>query len=394
MAPPPLAAASRAFIHSPSAWFPPLKSAHSHHHKIRSKQAIDGRRGQHVGGAVLRRALDHPAGGSWAAAAASMALAGQGERARVSDDPIAPVIAFPGGGIYFWWQAGAVKSLQKHYNLTAATLMGASAGALTAALAGCEADMDKAFAVAQRLAKENNLWARRGGLMGIWGPIIREWLEEVLPKDAAERCSGRLHVSVAEVKPRLKVLERCLINSFDNRSEFIEACLTSVHIPYFLDGKPFREYRGRKCVDGSVTSMLRGKSWHVKPDETVPTIFIDHKEDKILQEKNWGFLETISESSFKEMYDMGYEHLEMLHEQGKLIELDDKMRLIALADDQGERGDEGSSCYYYTRKRRQDAAHRPGRRVRVSAVMRGALVTTIPGKDDKMRLIALADESG
>jgi len=45
----------------------------------------------------------------------------------------APTIAFPGGGIYFYWQAGAVHYLQQHFNLRQANLIGASAGALTAA---------------------------------------------------------------------------------------------------------------------------------------------------------------------------------------------------------------------------------------------------------------------
>lgn len=45
----------------------------------------------------------------------------------------APTICFPGGGIYFYWQAGAVHYLQQHFNLRQANLVGASAGALTAA---------------------------------------------------------------------------------------------------------------------------------------------------------------------------------------------------------------------------------------------------------------------
>lgn len=43
--------------------------------------------------------------------------------------------------------------------------------------------------------------------MGIWGGIIQQWLEECLPEDAAQRCAGRLQVSIAEVRPKLKILE-------------------------------------------------------------------------------------------------------------------------------------------------------------------------------------------
>jgi pimeloyl-ACP methyl ester carboxylesterase len=40
------------------------------------------------------------------------------------------------GGVFFYHQAGAVHYLQQHFDLTKARLVGASAGALTAALAG------------------------------------------------------------------------------------------------------------------------------------------------------------------------------------------------------------------------------------------------------------------
>jgi hypothetical protein len=37
-----------------------------------------------------------------------------------------------------------------------------------------------------RLAKEYQIWDRPQGLMGIWGKIIREWLDEILPENATE----------------------------------------------------------------------------------------------------------------------------------------------------------------------------------------------------------------
>ena len=39
---------------------------------------------------------------------------------------------------------------------------------------------------------ENDIWNRPGGLAGIWGSLVREWLDELLPEDAAERCNGRV----------------------------------------------------------------------------------------------------------------------------------------------------------------------------------------------------------
>ena len=35
-----------------------------------------------------------------------------------------------------------------------------------------------------RLAVEADLWNKKLGLLGIWGGLIREWLDEILPEDA------------------------------------------------------------------------------------------------------------------------------------------------------------------------------------------------------------------
>ena len=85
-----------------------------------------------------------------------------------------PCIVFPGGGIYFWWQAGAVKALQQSIEMDEYCYVGASAGSISAVFAACNVDMDEAFNSAARLADENGLWDRREGFAGIWGPLIGE----------------------------------------------------------------------------------------------------------------------------------------------------------------------------------------------------------------------------
>jgi len=40
--------------------------------------------------------------------------------------------------------------------------------------------------------EENGVWDRKMGLAGVWGPIVRSWLEEILPSDAAQRCHSRV----------------------------------------------------------------------------------------------------------------------------------------------------------------------------------------------------------
>ena len=40
---------------------------------------------------------------------------------------------------------------------------------------------------ADRLAVKADLWNKRLGLLGIWGGLIRQWLDEILPEDADQR---------------------------------------------------------------------------------------------------------------------------------------------------------------------------------------------------------------
>jgi hypothetical protein len=119
-----------------------------------------------------------------------------------------PSIVFPGGGIYFWWQAGAVKALQESCDLDGYSFSGASAGSLSAVFAASGVDMDDAYQSAHRLASENGIWERREGLAGIWGSLIHQWLTELLPENVAERCSGRVSIMVTEVRPWFVPFER------------------------------------------------------------------------------------------------------------------------------------------------------------------------------------------
>ena len=129
-----------------------------------------------------------------------------------------------------------------------------------------------------------------------------QWLDELLPEDAAERCRGRVRLVVTEVPSlRLRYLE-----DFESKEDLIDACsewhafkgraaavprffpgepgkqcrccgglgvapavvpsadpcwpaclpptpcpaVTTVHIPFFLDGNASRTYRGQPYIDG------------------------------------------------------------------------------------------------------------------------------------------------
>lgn len=158
------------------------------------------------------------------------------------------LICFPGQGMLFWWQQGAINALEQHVDLTRASVSGASAGACTAVLTACGVRGDVALACAEDLAQRRGLFQRPLGLAGVWGGLVRRWLCELLPHDAHARCDGRVHISLLEILP----WRRRLVSDFCSRSALLDAVMASLHVPLFMDGSPCAMHRGRPCIDAGV----------------------------------------------------------------------------------------------------------------------------------------------
>jgi hypothetical protein len=80
----------------------------------------------------------------------------------------------------------------QHFQLSKVPMVGASGGGLAAVLATCDVHPEEVMESAYRLSKQHNIWERPLGLMGTWGYVIEEWLDELLPADAAERCRDQV----------------------------------------------------------------------------------------------------------------------------------------------------------------------------------------------------------
>jgi predicted acylesterase/phospholipase RssA len=221
-------------------------------------------------------------------------------------------IIFPGGGIFFWWQAGVVKALQQQYDLGRRDIImsGASAGSITCILAACSVDMDAAMDAALRLSDTAGIFTQRRGLAGIWGDLIEKWLHEMLPDDCHVICSNRVNISVTTITTSFMPLHRRVINTFTSKQDIIDACLASVHVPYFIDGKFSRTYRGDTCVDGSFLFFLHNIPWSVTEqfDGTHRAMMVYHRNDKKLMKRKWGMFQTIDKESVLAMFSMGYNY--------------------------------------------------------------------------------------
>jgi hypothetical protein len=193
--------------------------------------------------------------GRRAEAAAASASARAGRAAAPQPDDGRPVLGLAGGGVYFFWELGVLRYLSERYDLGRCRFVGASAGALAAVLCACRIDPLRATRLAFDLSIEADVLNRPGGLAGIWGALIRRWLDELLPEDAAERCrGGRVRIVATEV-PALRVV---YLDDFASRQELIDALMASVHIPLFLDGAPSARFRGAAFVDGSLWDFVTG----------------------------------------------------------------------------------------------------------------------------------------
>lgn len=238
-----------------------------------------------------------------------------------------PFILFPGSGILFWWQAGAASALTRRFDLSGAGFAGTSGGALAAVLAACGCDAKSAFNSAQRLCREAGAFERGPwGLYAIWGGLVRAWLAEILPKDAASRCAGRVHIVV-----RRPLGSPYTVNDFQSRIDLIDACLASAHIPFLMDGSLLAAFRGAHHVDSDAVPFSKQAVSRTleSPAEQKPRIIVDPRDDPRVRTRYTSFFSSLQLSSpdrIGELMGWGEMHIHSL-DANKHIQVLDTVRL-------------------------------------------------------------------
>lgn len=162
-------------------------------------------------------------------------------------------ICCPGGGVFFWWQLGAIRELLSLFDLPDhVSLSGYSAGALAIVMGQCGVDPAVAYASAFKLADDAGCFRSPLGLFGTWGRLVAAWLDALLPADAAARCTGRCRVVVTQCWPLPRARG---ITTFQCRQDVVSSLMASTHIPFFMDGRPTsRHVRG--AADGGLLTFL------------------------------------------------------------------------------------------------------------------------------------------
>mmetsp|Transcript_6088 Transcript_6088/g.17432 ORF Transcript_6088/g.17432 Transcript_6088/m.17432 type:complete len:512 (+) Transcript_6088:157-1692(+) len=157
---------------------------------------------------------------------------------------------FSAGGLLFSYYIGVVFALHDLGIITRETKIGgASAGSLIAACYHSGLSQELITSACFELAKD----CRTNGTRGRLGLVVREFLEKLLPEDIHERCKNRAFVAITRVWPRPTPE---LISDFHSRDDLIQALLTSCHVPWWLDSRPWTTFRGSASYDGGLTNFI------------------------------------------------------------------------------------------------------------------------------------------
>eukprot|EP00897_Mesotaenium_endlicherianum_P010023 jgi/Mesen1/9049/ME000057S08478 len=230
-------------------------------------------------------------------------------------------VASAAGGMFFYWQLGACASIAKRYDMSRLHMAGASAGALAATLAACQVDGQKAAKAAFQLSLDNHIWDRPGGATSCH----------------ASCHTGRLHLYVLHLPSfRSPGFTRAAVTEFASKADVVEACMASVHIPWFMDGRLSTPFRDRRTVDGSI---LASKEDLALGGER-PTVWLDYTSDEEMKKKRWKFLDLGHEGEgppktwewLQEMMARGEQYADELERQGLL----EPFHRIRLCDEHNE----------------------------------------------------------
>ncbi|GIL77331.1 hypothetical protein Vretimale_3026 [Volvox reticuliferus] len=226
--------------------------------------------------------------------------------------PKTKTLSWAGAGIFFFWQLGAMKYLAERYDLTRVPMAGASGGALAAVLAACGVPAELVLQRAYELSVKHGIWEKPLGLLGIWGSLIEQWLDDLLPPDAAERCRGKITIIVTT----LPNMGQVGISDFTDKYDLINVAMASAHIPMLLDLKFARLCRGKYCVDGSFPDFFYNDNSELLKAGGSAVIFDYFNDTKLVRKGRMDMLSLKKYEEVMHIMQLGYEYAQGLHHEG------------------------------------------------------------------------------
>lgn len=229
-------------------------------------------------------------------------------------------IEFAGGGIFFWWYAGAAIYLAEQSYLKDVPLIGTSAGAVAASMLALDSPFHTAPEVAVRIGKAYGVDKSRTGLVGVFGRIAKEFLEELTPPNPEETQLRRLNIVVT---PRRVHQGPEVLTGFYTKEDVINAVMASIHIPLIMNGELFAEYQQQKYIDGSFWTLIRsaGFAWRMRNLEVgmerPGTLLLDYKHDSAFMQTfgKMSIMKLVRPDDLHVMMDFGYDYVRRLDQQ-------------------------------------------------------------------------------
>ncbi|WAR03168.1 PLPL2-like protein [Mya arenaria] len=162
--------------------------------------------------------------------------------------------SFAGCGFLGIYHVGVASCLRQHapHLIENCHFAGASAGAMIACCLICDCCLGDCTTFTLRLATK-----ARSFSLGPLHPsfkiakILREALREVLPDNAHEIATGKLHISLTRVSDRKCVI----VSQYNSKEELIQALLCSAHVPLYSGLVP-PLFQGVRYVDGGLSDNI------------------------------------------------------------------------------------------------------------------------------------------
>mmetsp|Transcript_8042 Transcript_8042/g.10302 ORF Transcript_8042/g.10302 Transcript_8042/m.10302 type:complete len:279 (-) Transcript_8042:87-923(-) len=226
---------------------------------------------------------------------------------------------FPGGGIFFYWQAGVVTYLREAgYDLSDVTFVGASAGALVATFTAADVDFEEATDLALSMCDDYGVWKRPLGLFGVWGKIVELWLDKLLHEDSLELATDRLCILLTSIPS----FEKQKISFFHDKRDLIAANMASVHIPWFMNFSPCASFREKVFIDGSFFSTIED----YRDDTGTACITINWQDDPKMVSMSGDFAKAIGREKIWSTFEDGKEFAKCVEGTGKFQQLSKDVR--------------------------------------------------------------------
>jgi hypothetical protein len=180
----------------------------------------------------------------------ALAAQGDGSMPSLAPGPPGPACSVAFGGAFFGWpyHAGVAAYLQAHGGGTLHRIYGTSSGAIVAAMLACGIDV----------ASDGLELGLRADLLGARGrrtPFLRPQeffaphlavLERALPRDAHERATGRLFITLR----RVRTWRRIVVSEFPTRDALVDALVGAVAVPGLTVPLVHRSPRFGAVIDG------------------------------------------------------------------------------------------------------------------------------------------------